>query len=361
MKKDFSIENVKNIPMFFILGRPRTGSTLLRTLFDAHPNVIIPQEWPMLLLLHLQFRKVKIWDKPALESFYNALFQPLRIPFWTIRNWPGIDLEQLHRHILLCEGEQTLETLLKVVYFHYTSFFEKKEIILIGDKNPAISNHVELLTSLFPTAKFIHLVRDYRDNLVSMLEVDFEMPNITLLTYRWEYSFRVIEKSAALHPQRFFTIRYEDLVQEPVFQFGLLCKFLSLPEETSIFDFHTRKKEIESTLPPEIVQRYFGSLLQPVDDRKVGIYKQKLTARQIRIAELVAGKTGLEAGYQRVSAKFSVFDYLWIAPAIAYTKGLYLIGKMVKILPYKWMVWLVNKPSVVVGVYTKFFGSRTRK
>ena len=43
MISDLSIEKVRNVPMFFILGRPRTGSTLLRTLFDAHPGVIIPQ------------------------------------------------------------------------------------------------------------------------------------------------------------------------------------------------------------------------------------------------------------------------------------------------------------------------------
>jgi len=360
MKKIPDIEKIASTPMFFILGRPRTGSTLLRTLFDAHPQVIIPQEWPMLLLLHFQFEKVKYWDKQKLEEFYQALFQPLRIPFWSIRNWPGIDLELLHKNILLCEGEQALETLLKVVYFHYNSFFEKKEIVLIGDKNPAISNHPELLAKLFPTAKFIHLVRDYRDNLVSLLEVDFEMPNVTLLTYRWKYSYRVIEKAAAIHPDRFFKIRYEDLVKQPESQFGQLCSFLRIQEDVSIFSFHTRKEELEHSFPPEILQRYFSSLMQPIDERKVGVYKQKLTAKQIRIADLVAGKTAEQAGYQREFTRFSVFSYLWVAPAILYTKGLYLIGKMVKILPYKWMLWLINKPSVIVGIYTKLFGSKTR-
>ncbi len=360
MKEGFSIKKVKNIPMFFILGRPRTGSTLLRTLFDAHPQVIIPQEWPMLLLLHFQFENVKYWDKKKLEEFYQALFQPLRIPFWSIRNWPGIDPVLLHKNILLCEGEQTLETLLKVVYFHYNSFFEKTEIVLIGDKNPAISNHPELLATLFPNAKFIHLVRDYRDNLVSLLEVDFEMPNITLLTYRWKYSFRIIEKAAARFPGRFYTLKYEDLVQQPEYQFGRLCDFLGIPEDPSIFSFHERKSELENSFPPEILQRYFSSLMQPIDDRKIGVYKQKLTSKQTRIADLVVGKTAEKAGYLRVSESFTSFEYLWVTPAIIYTKGLYVIGKLVRILPFKWMLWLVNKPSVVVRIYTWLVGSRTR-
>jgi len=360
MTQGFSIEKVKNTPMFFILGRPRTGSTLLRTLFDAHPQVIIPQEWPMLLLLHFRFEKVKYWDKKNLEEFYLSLFQPLKIPFWSIRNWLGIDLDLLHKNLLLCEGEQTLETLLKVVYFHYNSFFDKKEIVLIGDKNPAISNHPELLAKLFPTAKFIHLVRDYRDNLVSLLEVDFEMPNVTLLTYRWKYSFRVIEKAAARYSERFYTIRYEDLVQQPESRFGQLCSFLEIPEDPSIFSFHTRKDELERSFPPEILSRYFLSLMQPVDDRKVGVYKQKLSERQIRIADLVAGLTAEKAGYHREFAKFTVMEYLWVTPAIVYTQGLYFIGRMVKILPYKWMIWLINKPSFIVSVYTRFFGSKTK-
>ncbi len=358
LQKIPDIDKIAATPMFFILGRPRTGSTLLRTLFDAHPNIIIPQEWPMLLLLHFQFGKVSLWDKPKLEAFYQALFQPLRIPFWSIKNWPGIDPELLHSNILQCEGQHSLETLLKVVYSHYNSFFDKKEIVLFGDKNPAISNHPELLARIFPTAKFIHLVRDYRDNLVSMLDVDFEMPNVSLLTYRWKYSYRVIEKAAALHPDRFATIRYEDFVRNPEDKFALVCNFLNIPEDPSIFGFHHRKKELEASFPPEILDRYFKSLMHPINDRRVGIYKQKLTPRQIRIADLVAGDLAEKAGYKRDVTRFSIFDYLWVAPAIAYTQGLYVIGKAVKILPYKWMLYIVNKPSLIVRIYTRLFGSK---
>jgi hypothetical protein len=360
MTDGFSIQKIRETPMFFIIGRPRTGSTLLRTLFDAHPNVIIPQEWPMLLLLHLRFGEIEYWDKPKLEMFYEALFQPLRIPFWSIRNWPAIDLEALHENILKCEGEQTLETLLKVVYFHFNSFFPKTEIRLFGDKNPAISNHPKLLAQIFPTAKFIHLVRDYRDNLVSLLNVDFEMPNVTLLTYRWKYSYQVIEKAAMLHPSRFYTIKYEDFVSNPEFHFGCLCKFLGIPEDKAIFGFHSKKQELEANFPPEIISRYFSSLMQPIDNRKVAVYKQKLTEKQIRIADLVAGKTADKAGYQRINTRFPILDYIWVTPAIVYTKGLYLIGKSVKILPYNWMIWLINKPSFIVGVYTKLFASKTK-
>jgi hypothetical protein len=361
MNREFNLEKIKNIPMFFILGRPRTGSTLLRTLFDAHPSVIIPQEWPMLLLLQMQFGQVTFWDKAKLEAFYDALFQPLRIPAWSIRNWPGLDSAELRRHILECEGNHRLETLIRVVYWHYSSFFGKTDILLIGDKNPATSNHPEMLIRMFPEAKFIHLLRDYRDNLVSMLGVDFEMPNVGLLTYRWKYSFRVISKAARKNPDQYITLRYEDLVRHPEEEFGRLCRFLDLPVHDEIFSFHERKAEIEASYPPEIIRKYFSSLLQPINTSKVGIYRSKLSQQQIRIADLVVGDAAGEAGYERDFTRFSPADYLRVAPAILYTRGLYLIGKMVRILPFSWMLWLINKPSVVVKIYTRLFGNKAGK
>ncbi len=356
MKHLLSIEQIDRIPVFFIVGRPRTGSTLLRTMFDAHPNVIIPPEWPMLLLLYRRFNHVKVWNKETLQEFYEALFQPLRIKYWSIRNWPEIDFVQLHAQLMQCQGAYSLETLFKVVYCSYNSFFDKDEPLIIGDKNPAVSIHTALLSMLFPSAKFIHLVRDYRDNISSLLNVDFEMPNIPLLAYRWRYLYTGIDKVAKKYPRRFYTIRYEDFVDNPTLYFNKLCNFLQIPENSDIVNFYQRKLEIENSYPPEVVKLYFSSLMQPVDKGKVGIYKQKLSKRQIQEADMVVGKIGDMAGYRRDFTKFSIWDHVKVWPAIFYTKGLYWLGKGVEMLPYPLMIWLINKPSFVVKMYTRVKG-----
>lgn len=350
-----AIERIKDTPMFFIVGRPRTGSTLLRTLLDAHPNVCIPQEWPMLLALHRQFGKVKNWDEPTLISFYDALFQKLRIPYWEITNWPAFDAAALKEAVLSCKGEHSFETVFKLVYSQYKSYFPKQEILLFGDKNPVYSNQVELLARAFPKAKFIHLTRDYRDNLASLLEVDFEMPNVTVLAYRWKYSFKVIESVAKGNSDRFLTIRYEDLAADAPGHFRDLCSFLGIPFDASIFEFHKRKDEILKTFPKEIVERYFKTLFNPIDTSRVGIYKRKLSGRQIRISELVTGSAGIAAGYTPDSNGFSPGLFLWTLPAVLYAKGLYAIGWLVTLLPYKTMMWLLNKPSILVKIYSGLF------
>lgn len=358
MSSGMNPDRIKQTPIFFILGRPRTGSTLLRTLFDAHPNVTIPMEWPMLLALHKRFGHIKLWDEKSLEEFYNGLFQPLRFKDWSITNWPEISFDQLRNDLLACTGETSFETLIKVVYSHYHSFFDKKEILFFGDKNPVYSNQVSELGRIFPSAKFIHLTRDYRDNIVSMLDVDFEMPNVALLAYRWKYSFRVIDKAAKTKSERFCRIRYEDLVADPKTSFNRLCNFLGIPFEPSVLEFHNKKSEIEKLYPEEITSRYFSSLFQPIDAGKTGIYKTRLTIRQIKIADLTVGKTAEAAGYKRDFKNFNLALFLWTLPAVVYSKWLYSVGWMVGLLPYREMMWLLNKPSFIVKIYTKFFRKR---
>jgi hypothetical protein len=349
-----NLDKIKQTPIFFIVGRPRTGSTLLRTLFDAHPNVTIPQEWPMILALYRRFGHIEYWNQHNLEDFYQSLFQKLRISYWEITNWPGFDPEKLKEDIMACEGKNSFETLIKVVYSHYQSYFPKGTVMITGDKNPVYSNQTDLLAKAFPDAKFIHLTRDYRDNLVSMLEVDFEMPNAALLTYRWKYSWKKIESVAVQYPGRFITIRYEDLVANVEERFRELCNFLDIPYVDSIFTFHLKKKELEAKFPPEIINRYFKSLFQPINTTRVGVYKTKLSRMQIQVADQVACSIAEEAGYPREYKSFNPGVFIWALPAILYAKWLYTVGWLVSLLPYKTMMWLLNKPSFLVKVYSKF-------
>lgn len=346
------IEEIEKIPLFFIVGRPRTGSTLLRTLFDAHPNVIIPQEWPMLLALYRQFGKVTRWDEKTLEAYYESLFQEFRIKLWKITNWPNFDAAALHSDLLAINENASFETVFKVIYSHYHSPFPKAEILLIGDKNPVYSNQAMQLAEIFPGAKFIHLTRDYRDNLVSMLDVDFEMPNPALLSYRWKYSIKKITEASQMHPERFYHLPYEELVADAPGEFRKLCSFLGIPFEDAIFDFYKKKDEIESLYPVEEAKRYFSSLLKPIDSSKVGIYQSRLTRRQVKIADLVAGKTARTVGYVPENTSFGLLFRLWVFLAVGYAKWLYKVGWMVSLLPYKTMMWLLNKPSVVVRWYS---------
>ena len=159
--RKLDIAQLKEIPIFFIVGRPRSGTTLLRTLFDAHPNSIVPPECQFIINLFPKYGKITHWHEKDLEEFYSELVKQ-----WLFDLWP-LDRQELRENLMACTGEQSYGTICKVVYASYQSVFNHDKILALGDKNPGYAIYTRKLLKIFPKAKFIHIIRDYRDNFLS--------------------------------------------------------------------------------------------------------------------------------------------------------------------------------------------------
>ena len=159
---------ISHIPFFFVIGRARSGTTMLRSMLDAHPNVIIPFESPYIVVLHKRFSKITNWTKEDLLEFHDSLYSIN----WKFNAW-NINKKKLKTDLLSRIGENSYSTICKVVHSNYISTFPKEEIKLIGDKTPKYAVKLELLLKLFPDAKYVHIIRDYRAQLYSMLKVNF--------------------------------------------------------------------------------------------------------------------------------------------------------------------------------------------
>ncbi len=174
--------------MFFIIGRPRSGTTLLRVLFEAHPHVLIPPESPFIISLYKKYGKVTSWDEPIIHEFCEDLFRQRYFDKWLI------DKDVLVKNLLEAKGENTFQDMVRKVCLSYISVFDKEDIRLIGDKNPAYSLFIDRIHKLFPEAKIIHITRDYRDNYLSLTKVNFEVPIVPLVVYRWKFAYRRVQK-----------------------------------------------------------------------------------------------------------------------------------------------------------------------
>ena len=82
-KEEF--KKIKKIPMVFIMGKERSGTTLLQTLLDAHPNIVAPPESEFIVLLYPRFGKIKKWTKKKIYDFLEELYQePWITKIWCI-------------------------------------------------------------------------------------------------------------------------------------------------------------------------------------------------------------------------------------------------------------------------------------
>lgn len=343
-------EKIKDIPIFFIVGRPRSGTTLLRTLFDAHPQVNIPLECKFVNDLYPRYGRIKDWKERCIASFLKDLKKQLLFSTWKI------DEKELEQNLRQCIGENSYSTVCKAVYASYASLFPKEPLLWFGDKNPGYTIYTKRLLKIFPDAKFIHIVRDYRDNLVSIKEVDFELPVPSLVAMKWKFFYKKFRKDSLRKPGSYYIIRYEDLVERPEDEFGKLCDFLGLPYREEVFNFPDRKDDIFKTYPKEFVTTYHANLLNKVNKSRVGVWEKKLSEKEIKLSDYTVGKLAGEAGYERKYDKASFSVRLKAFPGILLAYLLSFFTKIVDLLPYKLRINILNKwPLKVAIFYMKVF------
>jgi hypothetical protein len=344
------------VPFFFILGRPRSGTTLLKTLFDAHPNVKIPPELPVFLPLYQKFRHVKVWDTAQILSFIDHVFQPNVFNNRRVENLK-IDRETFTAELLKLENNCTIQDLLIKLNEHSFSVFPKEEIKLVGDKNPVYSIYLTRLLRMFPGARFVCIIRDYRDNFISMKnlrDVKLEAPDLVLQVARWVYITRLFLACQKRFPDRFYIIRYEDLVVKPEDSFNEICAFLSITYAPEVFDYHKKKDELLKIFPNPVIGKIHKSLMDPVNTGRMDLWKSQLTETEVRIADQVAGKTADRMGYVRKATTFSIPIFLKCLPMILYSRVLFTLMQWGSMLPYKASRWIALGLPRLVRIYSRF-------
>jgi hypothetical protein len=118
---------------------------------------------------------------------------------------------------------------------------------IVGDKTPRYVLSLPTLSRLWPTAKFVHLIRDGRDVSLSVLDwrkgprkfPTWQSDPISTLGLWWEWHVRLgREAGASLGDERYYELRYEALVADPERECQPLCDFLGLDYEPEMLRFH---------------------------------------------------------------------------------------------------------------------------
>lgn len=283
-----SIREIEELPIVFIIGRGRSGTSLLQTIFDANPGVKTANESPFIIHLKQAYFKVSDWTPKKTDAFITDLYKDKKFAFL----W-AIDPEDLKKRILSYNlKELTFPILCKLVYLSVSSPFSKDKTRLLVDKNPLYSQFIQDLKEVFPDAKFIHLIRDYRDNANSERKA-FKIKNVIVLAHRWKRYNKVIDQQK--DAQHFYTIRYEDLVTYPDKFLQEICDFLKIPYLKSMSQFYdtTRNaytdENYKNGIMAGLVQDIHVNLLQPINTAQIGKWKTELSAYEIEVIEYITG------------------------------------------------------------------------
>ena len=199
----------------FVLCAARSGSTLLRFLLDAHPDLACPPETELPTLC---LQLAKTWSLLAgtpVEKGRNG--EPPTLPE-PLRSSVRYAMNQLIGQHLARRGKKRL-----------------------ADKSMFTAKHVSLLSQLFPEAKFISLYRHPMDMIASGIEAcpwglkGFGFDSyaagspgsaVLALARYWADHAREIRQAEERYPERCHRVRYEDLVYDPEAVIGGVFRFL---------------------------------------------------------------------------------------------------------------------------------------
>jgi hypothetical protein len=276
-----------------IVGVPRSGTTLLRMMLDAHPQLAIPPETGFL---------AEVAHLPEGPGARDAVFRAIRgAEAWDDFQLGEEDLRaELDRH-----PEDARAEAVRSFYRLYARRFGKPRW---GEKTPGYGSHLHRISALLPEAHFVHVIRDGRDVALSVRGLWFA-PGDSMEEIARDWCRRIDETRAeAARCPRYLEIRYESLVLDTEATLRVVDAFADLPFDPGQLAYHRRAPERlaehreRRTADGQVVThaqrlRQQEGVTQPPDADRVGFWRKAMTAHERSAFESVAGGLLRELGY----------------------------------------------------------------
>ncbi|MEX0813216.1 MAG: sulfotransferase [Chitinophagales bacterium] len=268
---------------FFILGNPRSGTTLLRLMLNSHSLIGVPPESGFLQWWHEKYRDWNISDSENIEKldvFLDDVLSSKKIEYWEM------DRQLLKEYILKNAPGSYIE-IIDCIYKFYC-----KNKLIIGDKNNYYIHHLDEIQKIAPRAKYIHIVRDGRDVACSYMkikELDQSLkyiPNVSFeiseIAKEWNENLTKIE-NFVMHNDS-LTIRYEDLISKPKMILSKVCDFLEVNFEKKMLSYNQKAFNDEPVSNMKWKKKTFENL----DSTNKGKYLTILSENEIQTFNKIA-------------------------------------------------------------------------
>lgn len=201
----------------FIVGCPRSGTTLLSLMLSAHPRIAIPPETRYLIPAYR--RRREFGDLNQREAR-----QQLARFITTSSQFADLGLDKAAISERIASGPPTLGSAAAIVLRAYADRLGKPRW---GDKRPGYFQDLDVVLRLFPDAQIVHLIRDGRDCVASLKRMSWFTEDSTAAMVLWVRAMEAGRRARArLSPDSYHELRYEDLVRDPEPALRRLCTFL---------------------------------------------------------------------------------------------------------------------------------------
>lgn len=273
----------------FIGGLDRCGKTTLQAFLTSHPNLAIPAVgsnlWSYFYGQYGDLRFPENFERclAALMHYKHALYlQPdperLRKEFW--------------------QGSPTYGRLFGLLHQHYA---ERTGKVRWGDQTGLIERYADQVLTAYPGARMIHMIRDPRDRYEASIAMwPGGKGRCGGATARWKYSIALMRRNLSRYPDRYLPVQFENLVRQPEETLRRICDFIGesyIPAMLRMDGSAGHREKLFQTA---------GTAEQPLSDKYIGRFRQRISKLEIAFFQQYAGDDMDRFGYDLEPIRLSL-------------------------------------------------------
>jgi hypothetical protein len=269
----------------FVVGVPRSGTTLLAAMLGAHSRMSCGPETHFfskgLYRLFASRRLLRSWPRRAAEKLLSTVTNALPL----VREY-GLGREEVES--FLADRAPSARAVLEALTELFMRKIRRQRWV---EKTPRHLAHLPEIRRLYPSAPVIRIVRDPRDVALSILRAPWHFHSFVEALVFWQYLDAGSARSIDADPCT-LTVRYEDLVLSPEEELVKICQFVGEAYEPGMLDTSQSARQVNRTQEP-----WKDKVGQPLDARRVSVWESELTAGEVRQAEALVGHRLRAFGY----------------------------------------------------------------
>jgi Sulfotransferase family len=270
-----------NAPPLFVVGAPRSGTSLLRNLVRSCEGVYLPPDETQFIPAYIELVERRATTKALVSLVEHTAFcrNMRRRGFWPSRpdlmkvfenSNPAVAIPKLMRELADCEGLEPPK--------------------IWGDKTPRYIHFLERLRESFPDARFIVVLRDPRDAVLSMSEAWGRSLGRGAIV--WREAARIADREINLRkaPDTIL-VRYEDIALNPEQTMLEVAKWLGAAFSPATLEEYVGEEKWGAARGDKVVTT------------SIGRFREKLSGTDVALIESIALAEMQSMGYAPERAK----------------------------------------------------------
>ena len=271
------------------MGRPRSGTTLMSSLLDAHPSLTI---------LPIETEVFSLWYARCVDHVRN---HENSVSFWTFfaakSRFPKLEID---RSEIIPDSDDTDP--LSILSCMLTKMGEydacRHNKTRWGEKTPIHYKSLPLVFKAYPQAQVLMMLRDPRAILASLVKTPWNQETTEESARRWMEYIRIMQNWGS--DPRVRIIRFEELVADTGRILQDVCRWLGEEYTPAMLDRSHLSHRLKTKKGWGLEHR--RKALEPINAAGIGKWKEQLSPKQIKVTEHVCAPLMRQLGYEPVTS-----------------------------------------------------------